>query len=66
MKDLSYATVNCVNSLYLIIHKINRDIEESHGNKYLTLISTKESKKYKELWTKIRDFISSITNKSDN
>lgn len=66
MKDLSFGTVNCTNSLYLIDHKINRDIDEGHGNRYLMLISTKESKKYKELWNKIRDFISSITNTSDN
>ena len=38
--------------------------------KYLTLISTDEGKgtleKYEELWNKIRDLITSITNNSDN
>lgn len=45
-------------------------IEESYGNRYLTLVSTDESKetleKYEELWHKIRDIIRSITNNSYN
>ena len=68
--NLSYATVNNVNPLYLIMNKINGYIEESNGNKYLTLVSTYESKdtwkKYEELWNKIRNIIGSITNNSDN
>ena len=44
-KDLSYGKCNSVNSLYLIIiNKLNWYIEESNGNKYLTLVSTDESK----------------------
>ena len=39
-------------------------------SKYLTLVSTNESKekiwKYEELWDKIRDLISSITKNSDD
>ena len=68
--NLSYATANNVNPLYLIINKINGYTEESNGNKYLTLVSTYESKdtwkKYEELWNKIRNIIGSITNNSDN
>ena len=41
-----------------------------NGNKYLTLVSTNESKerikKYEELWSKVRDLISSITKNSDD
>ena len=44
MKDLTYAKLNNINSLYLIIDKINGYIEESNGNKYLTLVHTVESK----------------------
>ena len=44
VKDLSYATINSINHLYLIINKINGYIEERNGNKYLTLVSTDESK----------------------
>ena len=53
--------INSENPSYLINDKINEYIEESNGNKYLTLVSTDESKnirkKYEELWNKIRDFL---------
>ena len=53
IKNLSYVKINSVNSLYLITDKINGYIEESYGNKYLTLVLTDESKntlkKYGEL-----------------
>ena len=66
VKDLSYATINSLNPLYLIINKINRYVEESNGKKYLTQVPTDESKDtlktYEELWNKIRDLIRSITN----
>ena len=48
---------------------MNGYIEEINGNKYLTLVPTSESKEKKlknELWSKIRDLISSITKKSDD
>ena len=55
--------------MYLIFHKVNGYIEEVNG-KYLTLVSSNESKekikKYGELWIKIRDFIRSITKDSDD
>ena len=44
VKDLSYAAINRVNRLYLIVNKIDGCIEESNGNKYLTLVPTGKSK----------------------
>ena len=44
VKNLSDLKVNSVNPLYLIINEINEYIEESNRNKYLTLISTDQSK----------------------
>ena len=70
VKDLSYVKVNSVNSLYLIINKINRYIEKSNETKYLTVVLTNESigilKTCEELCNKIRYLIRSITNDSDN
>ena len=51
--NLSSATVNNVNPLYLIINKINGYIEESNGNKYLTLVSTYESK---DTWKSMKNY----------
>ena len=42
--DLSFAKINSVNPLYLIMDKVNSYFEESNGNKYLTLITTGEIK----------------------
>ena len=70
MKDVIYAETKSVKTLYLIINKINVNIEESNGNKYLTLIPTDKSrktqKKYKELKNKTRDLIRTITSNSNN
>ena len=59
-----------VNLLYLIFIKVNVYIEEINKNRYLTLVSTNESKekikKYEELWIKIRDLIRFITKTSDD
>ena len=56
--------------MYLIFRYVNRYFEEINGNKYLTLVSTNESKekiiKHEELWSKIRDLIRSITKNSDD
>ena len=44
--------------------------QENNGNKYLTLVPTNESqeiiKKNKELWSKVRDVIRSITKNFDD
>ena len=44
VKDLRSVKINSVNSLYLIIIKINGYIEDSDGNKYLMLVPNDESK----------------------
>ena len=66
-KDLKIYSVNL---LYLIFIKVNVYIEEISKNRYLTLVSTNESKektkKYEELWIKIRDLIRSINKNSDD
>ena len=58
--------MNIVKPLYLFINKINSYIEESNGNKSLTLVLADRSidilKKYGELWSKIKDLIRLITN----
>ena len=70
--DVSYATINNANALYLIINKVNGniDIDVSNVNKYLTLVPTDESKDkqkiHEELCNKIRDLIRSIINSSGN
>ena len=47
---------------------MNGHFEKIYGNKYLTLVPTNESKektrKYEELWIKIRDVIRPITKKN--
>ena len=44
--------------------------KQINRNKYLTLVSTNKSKemvkKYKDLWSKIKDFIREITKNSDD
>ena len=45
IKDLSYARIDSENPLSLITNNINRYIEESKRNKYLTLVPTDETKK---------------------
>ena len=44
IKNLSYVKINIANPLYLIINEITGYIEESNGNKYLTLLSTDKNK----------------------
>ena len=44
IKNLSYVKINSVNPLYLIIDKEDGYIEESNGNKYLTLVFTDKNK----------------------
>ena len=70
LKILKYVKVNSLNSLYLVINKENRYFKEINKSKYLTLVPTNESKqkrkKYKELWSKIRDLIKSMTKNLDD
>ena len=70
VNDFSYAKVNSVNPLYLIIDRIDGYIEKRNGNKYLILVATDESKdtlkKYEELWNKIRDLTRPKTKNLDN
>ena len=49
VKNLSYINVDGVNSLYLIIDKINRYIEENNQDKYFMLVLTNKSKEKKEI-----------------
>ena len=44
IKNLSYVKIDSVNPLYLIIDKGDGNIEESNGNKYLTLAFTDKNK----------------------
>ena len=43
-KNLTYVKTNSVNTLYFIIDKVDGYIEETHGNKYLKLVSTDKNK----------------------
>ena len=67
IKDLIYVKINNANPLYLTVNNINGYNEGREGNKYLTLVSTYESKntlnEYEKLWNKMRDLIRSMTNK---
>ena len=66
VKDLRYVKIN---RYVKIIDKINGHFEKVNVNKYLTLVTTTESKeilrKYEELWTKIKNLIRSKTNSSN-
>ena len=44
IKDPKYMKIYSVNPLYLNFSKVNGYFEETNGNKYLTLVSTNESK----------------------
>ena len=54
MKYHDCVKINSVNSLYLITDKVDVYIEESNGNKYLTLVFSDKNKeeliKYTEIW----------------
>ena len=57
MKDFEYVKINSVNPLYLIIVKGDEYIEESSGDKYLSLVSTDKNKKILIKYTKHSDGI---------
>ena len=70
IKNSKYVKINSANPLYLIFNKLNGYFEEINRNKYLTVVSTNANKekikKYAELWSKIRDFIRSVTKNPDD
>ena len=65
IKDSKQVKIKSVNPLFFIFNKANAYLEEINKRKYLALVATNESKekikKYEELWSKIRNFIRSIT-----
>ena len=69
MKDSDYVKINSVNFLYLIIDETDGCIEESNGNKYLTLVSKDKNKevltKYTEFQDKIKNLIKAINGEAD-
>ena len=69
IQDLSYATINTLSPLYLIINKMNRYIGKSNEKKYLMLVPSVDYKEtlqmYDQLWNKTGALIRSITNNSD-
>ena len=58
MKHLDHVNIDSENLLYLIFTNVNRNIEESNGDKYLVFASTDKNikvlEKYKELWDEIK------------
>ena len=44
IKNRSYVNINSINPLCLIIDKVDGYIEESNGNRYVTLVSTDRNK----------------------
>ena len=58
--------INSVDSLHLLIYKIDGFIEEKEGNKYLNIAFTDNNdevlEKYKEFWREIKSRIEKINN----
>ena len=56
--------INNVNSLYLLVHKIEGCIKEKEGSKYLSIAFTDSNsevlKKYEEVWSGIKNWIEKI------
>ena len=44
IKDSKFLKINSINSLYLVINKVNGHFEEINRNKYLALVPANESK----------------------
>ena len=69
MNDSDYVKINSVNPSYLIIDKVDGYIQESNGNKYLTLASTDQRKevltKQTELWDGIKYLIKTMNGDQD-
>ena len=64
IKDSDCVKIDSVNSLYLIIDKVDVYIEEENESKYSTLVFTDKNKevlkKYAELWDRIQNLIKKI------
>ena len=58
--------INSVNSLYLLVHRIDGFIDKKRENKHLNIASTDRNrevlKKYAEVWSGIKDQIEKINN----
>ena len=69
-KVLKYVKINGLNPFYHIFSKVTGYFEEINKNTYYTLVPTNESKEiiktFEELWSEIRDIISSIKNSDDH
>ena len=67
---LNDCLMKVLNLLLHLINRVNGNIEESNGKKYLTLFPADESKdtlkNYEKLWNKIRDLIRSTSNNLDH
>ena len=70
IKGFKYVKINSANLLILTFSKVNGYFEEINKSKYLMLVPTEEKKKkkrkFEELWSKIRDWVSLITKNSDD
>ena len=66
MKDFDYVKVNSVNSLYLIMNKVDGYFEEINGNKYLTLVFIDKNKQLLIKYIKLRDGIKNSIEKINN
>ena len=67
MKDSDYVKNDSVNSLYLIIGKVDGYIEEKNRNKYISLVSTDTNKevliKFTKIWNRVKILIKKINDK---
>ena len=70
IKDTDYVNIHRVNPLKFIIDKTDGYIEESNGDKYLTLVSNDKNKevltKYTKLWNKIKNLIEKMNSEPGN
>ena len=66
LKGSYYVKIDSVNPLCLIINKVDGYIEETNGNKYLTLVSADKNKELLTKYTKLRDEIKNFIEKINN
>ena len=67
MKDSDYVKNDSVNSLYLIIGKVDGYTEEKNRNKYISLVSTDTNKevliKFTKIWNRVKILIKKLNDK---